>query len=65
MPRFFSDELSRIQRTLLERRAERAGKIVDGVCKTFEDYKHEIGYVGGLDFAVETIRKITGSDGED
>jgi len=64
MPRYFADEFNRLQATLLERRALRAGDIADGRCKTFEDYKHEIGYVGGLDFALQELKRITGSTGE-
>jgi len=65
MPRIYADEMSRIQRTVLEERALHAGDIADGKCKTFDAYQLEIGYVRGLDFALNTILRITGSTGED
>lgn len=64
MPRR-DDELSRIRASILERRAQRAGDIADGKCTSFDSYKHEVGYVSALDFALEEITRITGSDGED
>lgn len=63
MPRL--DEISRIRAAVLHQRGERAGEIADGKFKTFEAYRENVGYVAGLDFAIEQITKITGSDGED
>lgn len=64
MARFGSDELTRIRAEILRQRAERAGSVADGKCVSYETYKHEVGYVAGLDFALEQINKITGSSGD-
>lgn len=59
------DEISRIRASILKERADRAGQVAVGQCKTFDAYNHEVGYVKALDFAIDQITRITGSDGDD
>jgi hypothetical protein len=49
---------------LLELRNQRALDVVAGKCKTFEDYRHEIGVIAGLDMSLEELRKSR-SEGEE
>lgn len=62
MPR---DELSRIRASLLNERAQRAEDVVSGKPASFDAYKHEVGYIKALDFSVDEILRIIGSDGDD
>ena len=64
MSRFFATELERIRTKLLDERASRAGDVAIGKPKTFEEYNREVGFVRGIDFAIDVITQTTGS-GED
>jgi hypothetical protein len=42
---------------LLRTRAQSADDLVTGKCLTYDNYRHEVGYIRGLDEAIELIRK--------
>lgn len=61
MPLHTATEFQRILAFVRKRRAESAEGVCIGKTKTWDDYRHETGYIKALDEVETEMRKITGS----